>query len=77
MLYQLSSDIQQRIQTRLQNATNTNRDDILRRALDALDWQDGERVAIQEGIDDMEAGNMRPLREFDEEFRAKKNISLV
>jgi len=74
MLYQLPPDIQQRLQIRIQNGTDSSQDDILRHALDALDWQDEERIAIQEGIDDMEAGRVRPLREFDREFRDQKNV---
>ena len=31
--------------------------------------RDAERVAIQEGIDDMRAGRMRPFEEFDAELR--------
>jgi hypothetical protein len=33
--------------------------------------RDAERVAIQEGIDAMRAGDMRPLEEFDAELRRK------
>ena len=31
-------------------------------------------AAIGEGIDDMEAGNVQPLREFDREFRKRKGM---
>ncbi len=53
MLNHLPADIQQRIQLRLASGTDSSHDDILRRALDALDWQDEERIAIQQGIDDV------------------------
>lgn len=33
-----------------------------------------EVVAIQAGIDDMNAGRTQPLRDFDQEFRAQQNI---
>ena len=33
-----------------------------------------EVAAIQSGIDDMNAGRVRPLREIDQEFRAQRNI---
>jgi len=36
--------------------------------------RDAERVAIQQGIDDMRAGRVRPLEEFDAEFRRKHQI---
>ena len=50
--------------------------EVLRRALDALEWQDAEVRAIREGIDDMNTGRVTPLREFDKEFRKRKNIPL-
>ena len=33
--------------------------------------RDAERVAIQQGIDDMNAGRMRPFAEFDAELRSE------
>ena len=36
--------------------------------------RDAERLAIREGIVDMEAGRTRPFREFDAEFRAKHGL---
>ena len=74
MTYQLPPDVESRIQQRVMNVVGTNEDDILRQALDALDWLDQEAIAIQEGIDDMETGRVKSLREFDTEFRARKNI---
>ncbi len=74
MPYQLPPDIQQRVQIRLECGTDSSQDDVLRRALDALDCLDEERIAIQEGIDDMEAGRVRSLRKFDDEFRDQNNI---
>ena len=50
-------------------------DELLREALRALKSRDAELAAIQEGIDDMEAGRMKPLREFDQEFRERKDIT--
>jgi hypothetical protein len=35
-----------------------------------LSWRRTEIAAIQEGIDAMEAGQVRPLRDFDAEYRA-------
>ena len=49
-------------------------DEVLRAALDALKRHDVEVAAIQQGIDDMEAGRVSSLREFDREFRRRKNI---
>lgn len=33
--------------------------------------RDAERVAIQQGIDDMKAGRVQPFEEFDTELRAE------
>jgi Arc/MetJ-type ribon-helix-helix transcriptional regulator len=49
-------------------------DEVLRDALRALKWRDDEIAAIQEGLSDMEAGRVRPLREFDREFRERNKI---
>ena len=36
--------------------------------------RDTERIAIQQGLDAMEAGRTRPFEEFDAEFREKNDI---
>lgn len=36
--------------------------------------QDAERLAIQQGLDDVAAGRVRPFEEFDREFRAKNGL---
>jgi hypothetical protein len=41
----------------------------LRERFDDLKSGEQEVVAIQEGIDDMEAGRARPIRDFDREFQ--------
>ncbi|MEX1026604.1 MAG: hypothetical protein WD049_01160 [Candidatus Paceibacterota bacterium] len=38
--------------------------------------QDRNRLAIQRGIADVEAGRVRPFEEFDAEFREKHGIRL-
>lgn len=37
--------------------------------------RDAERVAIQQGIDDMRAGRMRPFDEFDAELQQEFGLS--
>ena len=54
--------------------SDASEDEVLRQALRALEWRDDEAAAIQEGIDDMQAGRVKPLREFDRQFREQKNI---
>jgi predicted transcriptional regulator len=46
---------------------------VLERAMKALKQQE-DAAAIQAGIDDMEAGRLRPLAEVDAEIRDKHNI---
>jgi len=38
--------------------------------------QDRERLAIQQGHADVEAGRVRPFEQFDQEFRKKHGIQL-
>jgi predicted transcriptional regulator len=48
---------------------------VIRKALDALDWQDQERRAIREGIEAMNEGRVRDFDDFDREFRENNGIS--
>jgi putative addiction module CopG family antidote len=73
-LYQFPPDLDGEIKERMKTGRYDSEDDVLREALRALKWRDDEVAAIQAGIDDMEAGRVKPLREFDEEFRRRKNI---
>jgi predicted transcriptional regulator len=75
MTIQLPTDLEERINMRLQNATGATISDVLRNALDALDSQDQENLAIQEGLDDLENGRLISLREFDRDFRTRHNIT--
>jgi predicted transcriptional regulator len=52
-----------------------NEDEVLRDALGALSQRDIELQAIREGIADMEAGRVMPLREFDRQLRLRKHIA--
>ena len=74
MTIQVPVDLEQRINLRVQNGTGVTVSDVLRNALDALDSHEVEVAAIQEGLDDLEAGRVTPLREFDREFRSRLNI---
>jgi len=74
MTYQFPPDLEAGIKERMASGQYSSEDDLLREALNALRWRDLEVAAIQEGIDDMEAGRVKPLREFDREFRERNNI---
>jgi putative addiction module CopG family antidote len=75
MAYQLPADIDERISALLETGRYESRDDVLRAAIHALERHRNEVAAIQEGIDDMEAGRVMPLREFDRDFRERNNIA--
>jgi predicted transcriptional regulator len=48
--------------------------DVIRKALDSLDWSESERAAIQVGIDAMNEGRMTRFDDFDRDFRAQRDI---
>lgn len=73
MQIELPQDIVERVQRRA-TAGHANEAEIIRQALDSLDWQDQERQAIQQGIDAWRAGDVQDFDEFDAEFRAKNGI---
>lgn len=71
MSYQFPPDLDEQIKQRMASGQYSSEDDALR----ALRWQDAEVEAIREGIEDLEAGRITPLREFDREFRKRKQIA--
>jgi Arc/MetJ-type ribon-helix-helix transcriptional regulator len=74
MQIDLPQDILQRVQVRVGTGAGSTEAEVIRKALDSLDWQDQERQAIQQGIDAWRAGNTRNFDEFDAEFRAQNGI---
>ena len=74
MAYQFPPDIEQRVKAQLSSGDYQTEDDVLRDALDALRQRKDDLVAIQAGIEDMEAGRFRPFSESDAVFRKKHNI---
>ncbi len=72
--YQFPPDVDDEIKQHLKSGRYESEDDVLREALRVLKRRDDEITAIQEGIDDMEAGRVKSLREFDQEFRQRKSI---
>jgi putative addiction module CopG family antidote len=74
MSVDLSPDVWNEIQRQLSSGSYTSPDEVVRVALAALRSRDEEVLAIQEGIDDMEAGRVRPFREFDLEFRKRNGL---
>jgi predicted transcriptional regulator len=69
MSIDIARDVMNAIQRQLATSSYSSPDELLREALAALESRDAEVLAIQEGIDDMEAGRATPLRDFDRDFR--------
>jgi predicted transcriptional regulator len=74
MQIELPQDIVERVQKRAAASCGASEADVIRQALDSLDWHDHERLAIQEGIDAWRAGDTQEFDEFDAEFRTKNGI---
>ena len=74
MQFELPQDILERVQKRAAAGNGATEAEVIRQALDSLDWQDQEREAIQEGIDAWRAGDTQEIKQFDAEFRAKNGI---
>jgi predicted transcriptional regulator len=74
MHIELPQDLVERVQKRAAAANGASEAEVIRQALDSLDWQDQERQAILEGIDAWRAGDTQDFDEFDAEFRAQNGI---
>jgi predicted transcriptional regulator len=74
MQIDLPDELMCRLRERVASAPGTSEADVIRDALNSLDWRDEERAAIQEGLDAMHAGRVRPFEEFDREFRSSNGI---
>lgn len=75
MTYEFPPDVAADVQQRMASGRYSSEDEVLRDSFRALRSRDQEVAAIQDGIEDMEAGRTKPLREFDREFREQNNIS--
>lgn len=49
--------------------------DVIRKGLDALDWQSQERLAVEEGVEAMRRGDIEDFDEFDRELRETHRIA--
>lgn len=74
MSVDLAPDIWNEIQRQLSTGSYSSPDEVLREALAALRFREEEVLAIQHGIDDMEAGRMSSLSDFDREFRRRNGL---
>lgn len=74
MGYVIPDDIDDRITALVASGQFASRDDVLRAAIKALEFRHNEIAAIQAGIDDMDAGRVTSIRDFDRDFRQRNNI---
>ncbi len=73
MQIELPDEIVRRVKQRA--AAGVSEAEVIRKGLDALDFQDNERAAIQEGIDAMNEGRVQDFEQFNREFREKNGIA--
>ena len=74
MSVELAPDVWNEIQRQLASGSYASPDEVLREALAVLRFRESELLAIQAGIDDMEAGRVTPFRDFDLEFRQRNSL---
>jgi putative addiction module CopG family antidote len=74
MSLDLAPDVWNEIQRQLATGSYSSHDEVLREALAALRFREEEVQAIQAGIDDMEAGRVMQIREFDRQFRQRNGL---
>lgn len=72
--FQLPPDLQVELAAHLQSGRYGSADEVFREAFQALKAHETEVALIQQGIDDMNAGHVRSLHEFDREFRQQNSI---
>ena len=74
MPYQLSPELEQQLQQWISAGRYDCEEDVVQNAFEALRRHDGEVAAIQEGIDDMEAGRYQSIDDADAKIRAEHNF---
>ena len=71
MASDITPDIAQQIDVCMATGHFADESEVLRTALRLLARQTAEATAIQHGMDDVEAGRVRPLDEIDAEIRRR------
>ncbi len=70
----IPADVQARVNALLGTGRYASEEEILRAAVAALEEQNADLVAIQNGINDMESGRYRSFTAFDAEFRQRNQV---
>lgn len=74
MSYPFPPELDQLVQRQLARGEYDSEDAVLIAAMRSLEQQQEELAALREGIEDIEAGRVQPLRDFDRKFREQKGI---
>lgn len=74
MTIELPTDIAQFVNEQVATGRYQSAEEVLRDAFKSLRRFRSEVDAIQEGIDDMHAGRIRPIEEADAEIRRRHNL---
>ena len=74
MTLELPTDIAQFVNEQVATGRYQSAEEVLRDAVNSLRRFRTEVDAIQEGIDDMHAGRIRPIEEADAEIRSRHNL---
>lgn len=74
MSYQFPPELDQLVKRQLARGEFGSEDAVLIAAMHSLEQQQEDLAAIRAGVEDMEAGRVQPLREFDRKFREQKGI---
>ena len=75
MPYQFPPEVEKLVKKQMTTGNYNSEDELLLDALRTLDQRNEDLAAIQEGIDDMEAGRMRPLEGVADDIRKKHGWS--
>ncbi len=75
MSYPFPPILDQLVREELATGVYRSEDEVLVEAMQALRDRDEAIAGIQEGLSDLEAGRVSPLRDVDAELRARHNIA--
>lgn len=75
MAYPFPPDVEELVRKQMESGDFASEDDLLREALRIFDHVREDLAAIEAGLADAAAGRVRPIEEFDREFRARHKIT--